>query len=313
MLSGPVIRDFLEGGPPELTRYWFCADSPAIAAMVIVYEQNPAKLGWPHHIEMHNGFEVGIVLSGEDDRMSSKTHELLRPGQVWMHAMWEPHGGLAHAENTKEVVLIFRPEFLGDMRIGDASWLSLFAVEQSQRPRVSDGTARETLAIGRQIERELAEQLKGCETALRIHLMHLLLLLYRNWAPPEEAKDRNWTRMTNLPRVVPAVEFVQAKPGSRITVREAADACGFSVTHFKRMFRETMGVSFAAFCLRSRLAHVADQLLTTDLPEDAIAHEMGFVDASHLHHHFVSYFGMTPGRYRHGARLQRAHGGSTGR
>jgi AraC-like DNA-binding protein len=273
--------------------------------MVIEVEQNSAELGWAHHIEMHNGFEVGLVLAGQDDRMSSRTHTLLRAGQVWVQAMWEPHGGLVHAAHTKEVVLIFRPEFLGDEMVGDASWLSLFATEQSQRPQLRGDARREALAVGAQMEQELATQQNGLETALRIHLMHLLLLLYRNWESPKETGPRNWTRMSNLPRVVPAVELVQGNPGSRITVRQAANACGFSLTHFKRIFRETMGVSFAAFCLRSRLAHVADRLLATDLPEEAIAHEMGFVDASHLHHHFVSYFGTTPGRYRHGARPRR--------
>jgi len=305
MLSGPVIRDFLEGGPPPYAIHWFCAESPAIAAMVLDVEHNSAELGWAHHIEMHNGFEVGLVMSGLDDRMSSRTHSMLHPGQVWMHAMWEPHGGLVHAANTKEIVLIFRPEFLGNEMIGDASWLSLFATEQAQRPQLRGEATKEALAIGVQMEQELAAQSKGLETALRIHLMHLLLVLYRNWNTSRETGERNWTRMSNLPRVVPAIELVQGSPGSRITVRQAADACGFSLTHFKRIFRETMGGSFAAFCLRSRLAHVADRLLATDLPEEAIAHEMGFVDASHLHHHFVSYFGITPGRYRHGARPQR--------
>jgi AraC-like DNA-binding protein len=262
--------------------------------MLLEVEQNSAELGWAHHIEMHNGFEVGLVLSGLDDRISSRTH-----------AMWEPHGGLVHAAGTKEVVLIFRPEFLGNEMIGDASWLSLFATEQSQRPQLGGEARRQALAIGAQMEQELATQSKGLETALRIHLMHLLLLLYRHWNTSRETRERTWTRMSNLPRVVPAIELVQSNPGSRITVRQAADACHFSLTHFKRIFRETMGVSFAAFCLRSRLAHVADRLLATDLPEEAIAHEMGFVDASHLHHHFVSYFGITPGRYRHGARPRR--------
>ncbi|MFB3881934.1 MAG: helix-turn-helix domain-containing protein [Armatimonadota bacterium] len=302
MLSEPVIRDFLKGEPPAYATHWFSSTSPAIVAMVLEVEHDSAKLGWAHHIEMHSGFEVGLLLSGQDDRMSARSHWLLRSGQVWMHAMWEPHGGLVHAAHTKEVVLIFRPEFLGNEMIGDASWLSLFATEQSERPQLRGDARREALAIGAQMERELTLQPKGLETALRIHLMHLLLLLYRNWKSPSETGNRTWTRISNLPRVVPAIELVQANPGSRITVRQAADVCGFSPTHFKRMFRETMGVSLAAFCLRSRLAHVADRLLATNLPEEAIAHEMGFVDASHLHHHFVSYFGITPGRYRHGAR-----------
>jgi len=59
-----------------------------------------------------------------------------------------------------------------------------------------------------------------------------------------------------------------------------------------------MGLSFAKFRLRARLAYAARLLLTTRLPTEAVATQAGFVDGSHLHRSFVRRYGTTPGQYR---------------
>ena len=71
-----------------------------------------------------------------------------------------------------------------------------------------------------------------------------------------------------------------------------------------------MGLSFGKFCMRARLAYVAQLLLTTDLSVEAIAEAAEFADASHLHHAFVGVYAATPARYRsvgQGARDERGY------
>lgn len=298
--SAPIIRDFLDGPLPDTVTRCVARESPSFAALLIEYPVNDFSENWAHPIEMHRGFEVGVVIRGQDERSSTDGTERLGAGQVWLHSMWEPHGGAPREGGTTEVVFIFLPEFLGEERLGDVSWLALFAVPPAQRARATSPQTREAvLAIARDMMRELREQPPACETALRLCLLRLLLLLSRAWVRPVTlSADRLHRTMNDLPRIIPALELVQAHSTRRVTVREAAAACGFSVTHFKRMFRNAMGVAFGRFCLRTRLALVAKRLVTTDLPEETIAHEMGFVDASHLHHDFARHFGTTPGRYR---------------
>jgi AraC-like DNA-binding protein len=81
-------------------------------------------------------------------------------------------------------------------------------------------------------------------------------------------------------------------------VDEAASRCGLGRAQFSLVFRDTMGMSFGRFCLRSRLGFVAEMLLSTDLPTQAIAQRAGFVDGSHMHRAFVARYGCTPGQYR---------------
>jgi AraC-like DNA-binding protein len=111
-----------------------------------------------------------------------------------------------------------------------------------------------------------------------------------------------------LEKIMPAVRLVQSHPTRRLSLREAAATCGLSVSQFGYLFRRLMGLSFGKFCMRARLAYVAQLLLTTDLPVEAIADAARFSDASHLHHAFVGVYGTTPARYRReGQRVSTEH------
>jgi transcriptional regulator GlxA family with amidase domain len=59
-----------------------------------------------------------------------------------------------------------------------------------------------------------------------------------------------------------------------------------------------MGLSFGELVLRQRGARAAQLLLSSDVSLEAIADELGFVDASHLHRMFARRYGYTPARYR---------------
>ena len=289
----PVVRDFLDGSRPDGENAWLVADSRECAAVVLTYRRVETLV-----FEMHRGFELGIVLSGEFERTAGSRSRRLRAGQVWLLPMWEPHGGRVISPGTC-VAVLFLPTFLGEERIGDISWLSFFALPPEERPQAATpGMRREVVHIGRDISREIMEHPAASETGLRLAVLGLLLLLYRGWSKAR-VQSRGIPPSTGmLPRILPALESVQARPGVRLRLDEAAASCGLSVSHFKRVFRQAMGASFGQFSLRARLAQVANKLVTTTQSEQLIAEETGFSDASHLHHSFLKHFGTTPGRYR---------------
>ena len=97
---------------------------------------------------------------------------------------------------------------------------------------------------------------------------------------------------------MPALSLAHLSFERRVEPREAADACGLSLSWFHRIFRDTMGMSYAKFCVRARLGFAARQLLDTDLSVEVIAEQTGFADASHRHHHFTRQYRWTPAQYR---------------
>lgn len=272
---------------------WLTSGQPCIG--VVVHLPYPDVL----ETDMHQGFELGIMLDGEEDRHFEGLVMRLGPGDVWLSPAWEPHGRRSTAANTREVVVQFLPDFIGDEMFDDVSCLSLFAVPPAQRPRTANAEMRwQVLAVGQELAREIEQQPSAWLTGVRLAVLRLLLILCRGWNPEDRTGLQRGIRMNCFSRVMPAVRLVQSEPARRITLAEAALACGLSASHFGALFRHTMGLSFGRFCLRVRLAHAAHLLLALDLPVETIAQQAGFVDGNHLHHIFPKYYGCTPARYR---------------
>jgi AraC-like DNA-binding protein len=249
--------------------------------------------------DLHDGIEIGIMLEGIAERHFQDFVVPGQPGDVWLCAMWEPHGRRVVSEHSENVVLQFTPEFLGEEMVGDKFWLSLFAVPPRHRPWVKDERTRaEALEIGNRIRREIEEERRLWTYAIRLHVLRLLFVLTRDWDPPKVSGAGPGTAADKLMHIMPALSMVQQRRGQRITVSEAARECSLSASRFAVLFRQIMGVPFAKFSLRARLAHVAQRLLAADHSLDDIAAEAGFADASHLHRHFVKHYRQTPSDYR---------------
>ncbi len=147
---------------------------------------------WPMDIHIHRGVEVGVLLKGEEELHYSDFVLTLRPGDVWLCNIYEPHGTVLKAAPRHSIVTIFIPDFIGDEMLGELPWLTLFAVPPSQRPRVTTPEMRrKTLAIGNLMRREIEEKPRRWEGVVRLELLHMLIELSRGWRWPGERTVRN--------------------------------------------------------------------------------------------------------------------------
>ncbi len=249
--------------------------------------------------DMHQAFEMGVVLTGEEERHFEGFTLSLSSGDMWLCSAWEPHGWRALAPGTQELVLQFLPEFLGEEVFDGTSWLTLFSTPPDQRPLVTGRRMREeVLLTAHEIRKEIRERRHGWLASVRLHILRLLLDVSRDWQPGPQAGASAPIRTRDLVKIMPAVRLVHSHPTRRLSLSEAASTCGLSVSQFGYLFRHLMGLSFGKFCTRARLAFVARALLSTNTPVEMIAQQAGFSDASHLHHAFVQVYGSTPARYR---------------
>lgn len=209
------------------------------------------------------------------------------------------------------VCVAFLPETVEESLPSEQRWLAMFAVPPSDRPGLGSIEARNRLlVIARDVIWEATRRSPSWEQALHLALLRLLLEINRRWAPHDTLAAQARFKAGRFDRIRPAVNLVRPGSGKRVSVGEAARACGLSEPHFHTVFQRVMGITFGQFCLRSRIGFASNLLLTSSLPLDAIASSEGFTDASHLHRTFIRIFDCTPAEYRRQGRVTlREHGG----
>lgn len=93
-------------------------------------------------------------------------------------------------------------------------------------------------------------------------------------------------------------EAILANLETKLQVHELAHMCGISISHFRRAFFSSTGMSLHRWVIRQRIEQVCGDLLSSPLPIADIALRWGFSDQSHLSRTFVAVLGMTPTKWR---------------
>lgn len=84
----------------------------------------------------------------------------------------------------------------------------------------------------------------------------------------------------------------------RFNGEQLASHCGCSVRHFRRLFKQVMGVSLQEKQSELRMLKAKQMLLESDLPVVEVALACGFHHQSLFHSMFKEWFGATPGQWR---------------
>lgn len=101
-----------------------------------------------------------------------------------------------------------------------------------------------------------------------------------------------------LNRLLPAIDHITRHYADSITVGDLARCCGFSESHFARLFRHRMNMTVYAFVEQVRMSHAIDAIRRSNTPVAQIAVECGFYDPSAFVKRFKRFTGTTPLRHR---------------
>ena len=124
-----------------------------------------------------------------------------------------------------------------------------------------------------------------------------LLLHYINAQSTDAASDHKALQLS-YSRLKNALYYVQKFYDHDITIQEAAGQCGFSESHFMKLFKEFTGMSFNAYLVNYRLELSAKQLAETNLKVIDIMENCGFHNQSYFTRAFHRKYQMTPLMYR---------------
>jgi len=102
--------------------------------------------------------------------------------------------------------------------------------------------------------------------------------------------------------LAPVLAYIDHHLGETLTVRELAAQCGFSESHFARLFRQQVGETVMEYVRERRIHRAAQELLFTDDNLDLISERCGFGNRHYLTRLFSRLVGVAPATYRRTAR-----------
>lgn len=102
--------------------------------------------------------------------------------------------------------------------------------------------------------------------------------------------------------LMPALRLVCERYGEKLTVTDAAESCGYSPSHFMKLFKAYTGKSFAEYLIEYRVEAAASMLADTDKKILDVALDAGFDNPSYFARAIRAKYGLTPSEYRAAAR-----------
>src|SRR5262249_5986399 len=96
--------------------------------------------------------------------------------------------------------------------------------------------------------------------------------------------------------------YIEDNLGQAISLADVASVAGVSVSHFKTLFRESVGLPLHQYLIRRRVDRARDLIGEDKLSISQIACETGFAHQSHLARHMRRVLGVSPKALRESLR-----------
>jgi AraC family transcriptional regulator len=119
----------------------------------------------------------------------------------------------------------------------------------------------------------------------------LLSLQFRRSAA---ADGSNHTRGLPAWRLRNVIDYIEGHLDEDLTLTELANVAGFSLSHFKPLFRKSVGLPAHRFVLERRVERARQRLLEGGKSMTEIALETGFAHPSHMARCMRRVLGVTP-------------------
>jgi AraC family transcriptional regulator len=236
---------------------------------------------------------IGHSTAGERKKEGRFQCDFRSRGAISFLPSDQPFSGWMKVERgvfANVLVLALDPAFMS--RVAEGLELDSDRIELVEQRRATDPTLRHiALALragvqsGDALDRMYGE---GLSTALAAHLL-------REYGA---TVLRPKSQYGGLPRakLVRAVEYIQDQLDADLAVSGIAQAVGMSPFYFTRLFKESTGQSPHQYVVEARVRRAKELLTTGKFTIGEAAHQVGFVDQSHLTRHFKRVFGLPPKR-----------------
>jgi len=255
-------------------------------------------------LNRHEFFEIIYMYSGRthiqvrDRLLPAKAGDLVVIGPNLYHrVLHKPNA------SVKIVSMNFQPEIVRSGRAAgeEEYYLSPFLSQKSDFPHVisdSRKLSKEVFELIVKIHRVLPAHTLVKRMAARTYLKMILFLLFQHYASCVASLNLLDDEQKNLQRLEPVFKLLEQSFAEPIEVRDAAQVCAMSCSHFMKFFKLTVGQTFRDYLTSFRIAKAQYLLMNKELSLAEISQQVGFCSQSYFGEVFRALVGTTPRTYR---------------
>ncbi|QAY68058.1 AraC family transcriptional regulator [Paenibacillus protaetiae] len=251
------------------------------------------------HWHYHKEIEFLLILQGEMAVFYNQEQLLLREGDIALFGSNEPHttvqtkaGNLSYIVFQIDLSKYWDSSTLKSMQYFSEVIRPLSALNYVYSKH--DGARRQTVRLIREIYKEMNDQSLGFELAVSSRLKTMLLLLLRH----DTDKKLNYLDNAMLERLQPALYYIENHLSEKLSINELSAFMNISYTHFIKMFKKAVGMSFTDFVVYKRIKKAEQMLLTSDTSIAEVAEAVGISNLGHFYDRFRRYNGCSPKQFK---------------
>lgn len=244
----------------------------------------------PYGYHWHDEFEISCVLSGHVAVHVGKKQYRLEPGDLLLIPGTVPHCFSPSDPAAARLAVKFGLALLPAAARLEYSRHGGFAPHSVQWP---PQTARRFRDILQRLRCEYTGVKPGYQTAIGLLLLQIFLLILRE-VPARTGEPEVFFGE----EITQALTFLSEHYQENITLRDCAEAAGYSESYLSRLFRQKSGVTFHAYLQNLRLSKAEWMLAYTDAPVTEIAGLSGFMNSKTFYRAFRAKWKLSPLTYR---------------
>lgn len=256
----------------------------------------------PYPLHHHNFSEITVVLRGDAEHRTDDLTYHAAPGDVFLVTGNRNHC-FSRVRNLTVTNVQYMEELLATSREElrrEPGYRAFFELEPAMR-RPDGLQSHLTLppadleyvaAICREMERETRERRPAYVFLARTIFVHLCGFLGRCYSRQPDARSQS------LSRIGQALNFIDQRYATRISVPELAALARMSESAFLRNFKAAMRRSPVDYIVRRRVEAACRKLAHTELSVTDVAMEVGFNSIEYFSRKFREIMHASPREYR---------------
>ncbi|WP_314585853.1 AraC family transcriptional regulator [Paenibacillus terrigena] len=252
---------------------------------------------FPHH--WHEHIEFLVIVEGEAMIECNSEPSYVSGGDLVVVNSTDLHHGVNLSDNLFYFTVIADPSLLHSQSVDAVETKYITPITQNQisfQHKISQDA--EVNACLKKLIEEYDGREFGYELAVKSELYRLLTILLRRYVGRVLPANEYKTRIKNLERFDPILQYIEENYASKMTVDDLANQVNMSRFHFSRLFKELTGKTISDYINHVRINNSEYMLHNTSKSISEIALATGFNDIYYFSRLFKTYKGVSPSHVR---------------